>query len=102
MRDLFNASVGHRFVLRQEREKECKPLVIESVVKEAGRGLLVACSFASRDQYGFLVELPAGVYVGDAERSGYGTLISTDLAAELCSAFVRTFAAEESGGQGSR
>jgi hypothetical protein len=90
VRDLFNASVAGRFVLRQEREKECKPLVIESVEKEAGRGLLVACSFASRDKYGFLVELPAGVYVGDAERSGYGTLISTDLAAEVCLAFVRS------------
>jgi hypothetical protein len=96
IRDLFNAGVAGRFLLRQQHEKECKPLVIESVGKAAGSGRVMTCSFACREKYGFLVELPGGIYVGDDPgRSGYGTLISTDLAAEFCLAFVRAMATEE-------
>jgi len=99
MRDLFNAAVGGRFVLRQQHEKDVRPLMVDSFAADSGMGRVMTCSFAARGKYGVLVELPAGIYTGDAERSAYGTLVSTDLVTELCIAFVRSFAGEGAAGR---
>lgn len=84
LQDTVNARLEGRFILRQADEDSPSPYLLERVYPDSRRPTLINTS--CRDRYGILVEITAGY------RTGYGTLLQTDVTAEICRALFQVYA----------